>query len=364
MQLAPAAARAGAIFTGLGLLPAGTPTEAWGVSGDGSTAVGGSVARLGYEAIRWTASGGLAGLGFMPGGSASNAQAISGDGSTVVGFGLNSANQGEAFRWTASGGMVGLGFLPGGTVSGAYGVSADGTTVVGYSQNGSDTQAIRWTALGGMVGLGALPGWNYSNALGASADGSVIVGWGNRNPNGDLDYYLPPEAFRWTSAGGIEGLGFLPGQTDSFAAGVSADGSTIAGRSGTEAFRWTASEGMIGLGVVPGWISSLPWSMSADGSTIVGTGADSAGVRRAFIWDAVHGMRDLSAVLSAEGADLSNWVLTDATAVSDDGRTIVGFGTDPTGQTQAWIAMLPEPGTDALLLASLLGLAAARRRGR
>jgi probable HAF family extracellular repeat protein len=51
----------------------------------------------------------------------------------------------------------GLGDLPGGTFeSRAYGVSADGNTVVGYSDSGS-AEAFRWTAASGIHGLGFLP---------------------------------------------------------------------------------------------------------------------------------------------------------------------------------------------------------------
>ena len=71
------------------------------------------------------------------------------------------------------------------------------------------------------------------------------------------------EAFRWTSGGGMAGLGdFLGGNTFSTALGVSADGSIIAGygvsASGAEAFRWTSGGGLVGLGNLPGEISATP----------------------------------------------------------------------------------------------------------
>jgi probable HAF family extracellular repeat protein len=53
----------------------------------------------------------------------------------------------------------GLGFLPGGTFSFAFGVNADGTVVVGNSNAaGLTTEAFRWAQAGGMAGLGFLPG--------------------------------------------------------------------------------------------------------------------------------------------------------------------------------------------------------------
>src|SRR5581483_10695969 len=73
---------------------------------------------------------------------------------------------------------------------------------------------------------------------GVSADGSVVVG----------DMFVAGrdfnEAFRWTAAGGAQGLGALPGQQGSFGAGVSGDGATVVGVSFTSsppdrAYRWT-----------------------------------------------------------------------------------------------------------------------------
>ncbi len=53
----------------------------------------------------------------------------------------------------------GLGDLTGGGVgSFASGVSGDGSVVVGRSFGASGTEAFRWTSGGGMVGLGDLTG--------------------------------------------------------------------------------------------------------------------------------------------------------------------------------------------------------------
>src|SRR5712691_9226942 len=45
-------------------------------------------------------------------------------------------------------------------------------------------------------------------------------------------------------------------------------------------------------------------------------------------------------LLTASGVDLTGWRLNSATGVSADGTVIVGYGTDPTGNIQAWIARL------------------------
>jgi probable HAF family extracellular repeat protein len=61
----------------------------------------------------------------------------------------------------------------------ATGVSGDGTAVVGYSfDQGFVHEAFVWTAATGMVGLGSLPGALIADSLAnaVSADGSTVVG--------------------------------------------------------------------------------------------------------------------------------------------------------------------------------------------
>ena len=73
-------------------------------------------------------------------------------------------------------------------------------------------------------------------------------------------------------------------------------------------------------------------------------------------------MRELDVLLEDLGLDLSGWRLSNARGISDDGLTIVGNGTNPSGVTEAWIAIIPEPGTGVLLMTGLLGLASFRSR--
>ena len=209
-----------------------------------------------------------------------------------------------------------------------------------------------------MVGLGHLPGGFGSRATGASAAGSVVVGWSQSgNPVGN-----DVEAFRWTASGGMVGLGHLPGGDQGAALGVSPDGSIVVGSSGTgsrgfEAFRWTASVGWFDLGRLAGRYDNEAQGVSADGSVVVGFSVSpiAGEVRReAFIWDKVNGMRSLQDVLVASALDLSGWTLSDASGISADGRTIVGTGTNPAGQEEAWIATLtptaiPEPSSLVLM---------------
>ena len=74
---------------------------------------------------------------------------------------------------------MGLGDLPGGDVYiEAAIVWANGSVVFGTSEIiDDDEEAFRWTNAGGMVGLGLLPGgsFDYSYANAASADGRSVT---------------------------------------------------------------------------------------------------------------------------------------------------------------------------------------------
>ena len=177
------------------------------------------------------------------------------------------------------------------------------------------------------------------------------------------------QAFRWAESGGIQGLGDLGGGAndafESSALGVSADGTFVVGQgtigSTDQAFLWTPTGGMIGLGDLGGGGRSRAWDVSDEGSVIVGD-ADAPGVgQRAFIWTASGGMQRLDVILAALGVDLGGWRLEEAVAVSADGLTIAGTGTNPSGDREAWMAVIPEPST-ALLIG--LGLTAAGVRKR
>jgi probable HAF family extracellular repeat protein len=347
-------------FTGLGFLPdvfalcdlfpEGCISRANAVSLDGSVVVGLSTGANGFEAFQWSREGGIVGLGDLPGGNfSSQAFGVSADGSVIVGSSSSElgASRGEAFRWTQDAGMAALGDLEGGEfVSIAYGVSADGSVVVGRATGSSlAPQAFRWTEEEGMVGLGYLPPSfppESSEAYGVSADGSIIVGT-SLNENDTF------EAFRWTESEGIVGIaepgtGVFPEAANA----ASADGSTIVGQTffRGQAFRWTQETGATGLGDLPGGVvMGEALAVSGDGSIVVGSSHAQKGsiiTDFAFIWDEPNGIRDLADVLEKEfGVDLAGWRLTAATGISVDGRTIVGYGENPRGSTEAWVADLP-----------------------
>jgi len=222
---------------------------------------------------------------------------------------------------------------PGGGVSSqARGISADGQVVVGDRTGAAvNTEAFYWTGAGGMVGLGYLTTTNtlYSTASAVSANGSVIVGYGAR-PDGDN------EAFRWTQAGGLQQLGDLPGGAFySQADGVSPDGLTVVGHSSVgvdiEGFRWTQASGMQGVGFFSDADPNNRWSKVTGvtaGGMLVG-GATHAEGFEAFRMTGGGSMEGLGKLSGTTGSL--------AFAVSADGSVIVGHCDDEAVGNRAFI---------------------------
>ncbi len=333
-----------ATFRNLGFLPGYAASQAAAVSADGSVVAGTATTTAGNrQAFRWDTRQGVIGLGFMPGGTASTASAVSANGAVIVGSGdantIDSPTPTAGFRWTAETGPRRLESLPGSYLCTAAGVSGDGTAVVGTCLQFNNT-AYRWLASTGAVAFSRFGGGSdqQSSANGVSVDGTVIVGAGHPVLTG---------AVMWTANGNATVLGKLAGDAEATATAVSRDGTVIVGSSmntarTSRAFRWTQQTGMTELGNgIEGLLGSFATAVSGDGRTIVGWGPAATG-DVALIWDAAHGLRLLDAALLTDYAtSIPGWKLSRATAISDDARTIAGYGTNPQGQTEAWIVTLP-----------------------
>jgi probable HAF family extracellular repeat protein len=310
------------VFTALGDFPGGVfKSAATAVSGKvPSVVVGAGNSATGQESFRWE-EGTAAMTKIGPSPYVTNyATGISYYADVIVGVGKG------AYRWTASTGMVSLGDLPGGTFdSGASGTNKGGDVVVGWGTSVSGREAFRWTSSTGLVGLGDLPdGVFASQANAVSSDGGIVVGFCSPKPG--------QEAFRWTASTGMVGLGDLPeGIYKSGAMGISFDGKTIVGyansKLGEEAFRYTGAGPMVGLGDLPGGrFRSGAKGVSGDGSVVVGFGTSERG-EEAMFWNAKDGMVSLQRFLETRIGLPTDWALHSASAISADGKTIVGYGT-------------------------------------
>jgi probable HAF family extracellular repeat protein len=244
----------------------------------------------------------------------------------------------EAFQWTSKTGMRRVGrVVSSGELEGTsiYGISSDGSVMVGVD----DINGVRW--LDGVQNSIPIPTFEAANAV--TSDGSAVFG------NNHLRISV-----RWTQPQGTVSLGDLPGgQPAGTALAVSSGGDVVVGMSSSshssqgrfEAFRWTASTGMVGLGDLEGGVfDSRANGVSGDGRIVIGNGHTASIEDVAFVWDPLNGIRDLRQVLMDEyQMDLSAWLLRGATGISADGRTVVGYGTNPQGTTEGWMVYLDPP---------------------
>jgi probable HAF family extracellular repeat protein len=308
----------------------------------------------------------------------SSAYGVSADRCTVVGASFDwSANYPQAVRW-AEGAIETLPMAPDARLAMATDVSADGRLVVGFeseswgpimgahrvvvwedvervdtiedgafphSSAGGDVlvytlvhdrvngPAAAFRREGGIdTDLGVLPGGSpFIFPEDVSADGSVVVGYG-RAADGAF------EAFHWKD-GVMSPLGRLPGQLDSLAYGVSADGTTVVGKSGDRAFLW--KDGLLsdlGLG---GAIA-----VSADGGTVVGSVWSPLGDPPVvFIWTEEEGRRTLEEFATNElGLDLAGTDFGTASAMSPDARVIAGWKQTHNFRWEAYALYLDDSG--------------------
>ena len=294
------------------------------------------------ETWLWTESGGLQFIGL-----AVAAQGLSADGQTVAGA-RDVGGTEIASRWTAATGWVDLGGLPGQTgcdafLSSGFDVSGDGAVLVGLGWESCEGRAIRWTAATGVVELPQL-GPNSARANKISRDGQVIGGF-------DEHAAGPRRPALWLA----DGSELLIAGSDSAGevGALSADGSVAAGDANGRAFVWTAATGVVDLGLLPGGLGSdisAVYAMNGSGTMLGGNSGDGGPFGFgffAFVWTEASGMEDLRARLVAEGAVIpDSFRLANVLAISDDGRTVAGWGEDVSGAwpvQHAFIARLAAP---------------------
>ncbi len=357
----PAQARQ-ASFAPLPDLIGGTEAgRAWSVDASGShiAGVGNSGAD---EGSLWSSANGWASpiaLPRLPLGLGANGRACADDGLAVFGDATDSAGLRQAVRWTVAGSVGTLAPLnypaTGGYSGVAFACSADGATACGeylFQPAGSPpplpiTKAFRWTDVG-MEDLGTLPGVTpfpsgVTTARAMSSDGGVIVGYAQ-----DATFTYRP--WRWTAASGLVDL--TGGAWSGFARGCSPDGSVVVGsRNDTGvslAFLWNAQGGRRDLGAIAPigtttYDSSTLFDVCSSGRRACGVNLATSisGSQLACIWEARTGWWSVKQALEGWGVSTTGWTLSFATSISDDGRTIVGYGTNPAGVSQGWVAVIP-----------------------
>jgi probable HAF family extracellular repeat protein len=199
------------------------------------------------------------------------------------------------------------------------GVSADGSVAVGVE----DGTVFRWTEDGGTEYLSG-SNWNNTFAAAVSADGSTIVSTVD-DGTGVFSAAVHTDAVGWTNLGGLQPAPPSGGDGLSTGYSISGDGSVVVGLAwvgggwDAEAFIWNAVDGMAGLGRPVG-ANSRANDISADGSVIVGWYEHEVNrCRRPARWTP-DGTVDVF---------LGSEICGEAHAVSADGSVIVGSATVP-----------------------------------
>lgn len=322
-----------------------------GISYSGQTVV---AVTSGGTPTYWTTT-----LGFIQAsGRNGNFIGISGDGTTMVGGAVSAS-----YRYSIPGGFQDLPNTAGQTTAPATGPTAlsdNGSIAVGKEYAGGTSYAVVWDSNGDPARL------STGQALDVSGDGSVIVGT-SRVSSRD-------QAVRWDWNGltqSWERAALTAGTTNTGAAfAVSRNGDTVFGQVDNSAFRWTSGTGTVDIGT--GFQSSAIYATTTDG--IFGGGFISvlnAPARTAAIWDETSGWRTLASLLMAAGIDENDIPdFRDVAAMSSDGRYIVASyytgSSSPVGEywidLGAPLAVVPLPAAAWLYLSGLLGLTALTRR--
>ena len=309
------------------------------------------------EAFIWSEDGGLTGLGNVPvpccENAFSSAIAVSSNG-VAVGI-ASDGDMDTAFRHSNNGEEINV---TSGDSAIATGVSADGSVVVGTVDLETDIAGFRWKdqsieffrATDFPSEDPFEPPSTSAGANAVSADGSVVVG--REGFRGDTGY-----AVAWINGGRTElenritcevvvpelditECSIQDPDKHTSARSVSADGSLIVGtviQTGEplKSFVWSSTDGVQEIG-------AFEAKGVSDTGVVVGS---AAGTNTATIWTSDQSDRNLQDVLADEfglASELQDWTLTEATGISADGRTIVGTGTNPSGNQEAWRVVLDQ----------------------
>jgi uncharacterized membrane protein len=283
--------------------------SATGVSRDGRTIAGTAIdanrhtqAAIWQRGSEWRLLGSVVPNPAPCDASISSVIGTSGSGAVHVGLAWNGCDFARAFRWEESTGMVDLGSTVADRSSRADAVSGDGRVVVGFQERADGFwQGARW--VDGQQTLFTNQGLVVGRAQGVNADGSIVVGNFCR-PLNPFDQ----SAWIWTRGTGLECLppprlrpSPIEGQFLGFALATSDNGRVIGG---------AQSFGLESESVI--WIDRTP-----------------------------HYLKDY---LRAHGAPnaFDGWVNTGfVTAMSRDGRVLVGYGAGPRDFT-GFVVIMPD----------------------
>jgi hypothetical protein len=100
---------------------------------------------------------------------------------------------------------------------------------------------------------------------------------------------------------------------------------------------------MTDLGYLPDYLGAWAVDISTYNSVVavyLYQLGDSPPLNRAAVWDATHGIRLVTDIVAAAGGDTTGWTLKGIVGISGTGRVVVGYGINPSGRSEPWIARL------------------------
>ena len=310
------------------------------VGGSGAIVVGSLITG---GAFYWMPTTGVVYIGGVQG------VAVSRDGRTVVGRALDARGKQNAAIWQRGTEWRLLGsFTPDAAscddlLSGSFGVSPDASIIVGLGWNGCNyAHGFRWQEATGMSDLGTSVPNRSTRANAVSEEGRMIVGWQDAVTGFR-------QGARWVD--GRQELFTGPHGAVGEAHGTNANGSLVVGQVcnsldplDQSAWSWTASTGVV-CHRAPSVRVNLPFIASMDSTSddgrVIG-GAHSFGPdSEAVLWldgEAVY-LKDYLRNHGVANA-FNGWINSGfVTAVSPDGRVIVGQGAGPEG-FQGYVVIL------------------------
>ncbi|WP_300670886.1 T9SS type A sorting domain-containing protein [Soonwooa sp.] len=286
--------------------------------------------------LMWTKEDGVQNIGVVSRDLLAGQSLIGADNNKIIGFMTNpdtNFNQPGIYdtttkTWKLLGGLSGASDA---RIATAWGMTEDGKMIVGLGYiNAAESHAVTWEIDGDNVtitDLGTTVPGRASRANTISADHSTIVGWQDSSfGNRDGAYWI----------NGVQTLiKSVTGVAVSEPLGVSADGKVMVGASGNFPYvynRETNTYLEIENPLVNNFYRGGATAVSADGKTVIGyyrTWPGGPHLGTGFIWTAEKGRMNLDDYVASFGIDTGGLKLSLPLAISPDGTKIAGQGMNP-----------------------------------